>query len=92
GEIAYDNDIDGHDPYEVPKGLGKFQQIDSGNSMTTQDIITRIINNRLTYEKRNKKKEAKEAAAYAAFQKMKDENLQESSAVNIEQEEATKFD
>ncbi|CAF4955418.1 unnamed protein product, partial [Rotaria socialis] len=31
--------------------------------MTTQDIITRIIGNRLEYEKRNKKKEAKEAAA-----------------------------
>jgi hypothetical protein len=39
---------------------------------------------RLLYEKRNKKKEAKEAAAYEAFQKLKAENLHESSAVNIE--------
>jgi hypothetical protein len=40
---------------------------------------------RLLYEKRNKKKEAKEAAVYEAFQKLKAENLHESSAVNIEQ-------
>ena len=40
---------------------------------------------RLAYEKRNKKKEAKEAAAYEAFQRLKAENRQESSAVNIEQ-------
>jgi ethanolamine-phosphate cytidylyltransferase len=46
GQTPCDPDIDGRDPYEVPKGLGKFQQIDSGNSMTTQDIITRIIDNR----------------------------------------------
>ena len=75
--------------------------------MSTQDIITRVIDNRLvdsfiylfkmwnktflccyrlSYEKRNKKKEAKEAAAYETFQKLNAENRQESSAVNIEQE------
>ena len=69
--------------------------------MSTQDIITRIIDNRfvlvfpsffrkyfssrLEYEKRNKKKEAKEAAAYQAFQKLKAENRNESTAVNIEE-------
>ena len=46
GQTSYENDVNGVDPYEVPKGLGKFQQIDSGNSMSTQDIITRIISNR----------------------------------------------
>jgi len=40
---------------------------------------------RLLYEKRNKKKEAKEAAAYEAFQKLKAENRNESTAVNVEQ-------
>lgn len=40
---------------------------------------------RLLYEKRNQKKEAKEAAAYEAFQKLKAENRHESAAVNIEQ-------
>ncbi|CAF1008234.1 unnamed protein product [Rotaria sordida] len=92
GQTIYDNDGDGRDPYEVPKGLGKFQQIDSGNPMSTQDIITRIINNRLVYEKRNKKKEAKEAAVYAAFEKLKAASLHESSAVNIEQQEEIKHD
>ena len=46
GRTSYENDVDGVDPYEVPKGLGKFQHIDSGNPMSTQDIITRIIDNR----------------------------------------------
>ncbi len=41
---------------------------------------------RLLYEKRNKKKEAKEAAAYEAFQKLIAENRQESAAVNINQD------
>ena len=71
--------------------------------MSTQDIMTRIIDNRfvdffdlsassfsvecsrLEYEKRNKKKEAKEAAAYEAFQKLRAENRNESTAVNIDQ-------
>lgn len=46
GQTEVDPDVDERDPYEVPKGLGKFQQIDSGNPMSTQDIITRIIDNR----------------------------------------------
>ncbi len=46
GRTSYESDIDGQDPYEVPKGLGIFKQIDSGNPMSTQDIMARIINNR----------------------------------------------
>lgn len=46
GRTSYDPDIDGRDPYEIPKNLGKFQQIDSENPISTQDIISRIINNR----------------------------------------------
>ncbi|CAF1617123.1 unnamed protein product, partial [Didymodactylos carnosus] len=84
GQTECDPDADGRDPYEVPKTLNKFKQIDSGNSLTTTDIITRIIENRLQYERRNKKKEAKEAAAYEAFQKLKAENKQASHAVNVE--------
>ncbi len=49
GRTSYDSDIDGQDPYEVPKGLGIFQQIDSGNPMSTQDIMTRIIDNRFVH-------------------------------------------
>lgn len=40
------------------------------------------------YEKRNKKKEAKEAAAYQAFQKLKAENRHESVGVNVQDEQA----
>ena len=47
---------------------------------------------RLLYEKRNKKKEAKEAAAYEAFQKLKAENRHESAAVNIDQDSSDKKD
>jgi len=101
GQTEVDPDVDGRDPYEVPKGLNKFQQIDSGNPLSTQDIITRIIDNRfverivfrlnirsvfsfsLLYEKRNKKKEAKEAAAYEAFKKLQEDNLHETAAVHV---------
>ena len=50
GQTPCDPDIDGSDPYDVPKTLGKFLQIDSGNSMSTQHIITRIIDNRFVVE------------------------------------------
>jgi len=53
-------DVDGKDPYEEPKQLGIFKTLDSKNDLTTQDIVERIIQNRLNFQKRNKKKEAKE--------------------------------
>ena len=40
---ADENDVD---PYAVPKRLGKFKLIDSGNTMTTDNIVERIIRNR----------------------------------------------
>lgn len=36
----------GMDPYEVPKKMGKFREISSGNDMTTMRIIERIIEHR----------------------------------------------
>ena len=39
-------DEDGQDPYEIPKSQGKFKQIESGNDMTTQRIVERIIEHR----------------------------------------------
>lgn len=39
-------DTDGSDPYAVPKAMGKFFVIDSGNDMTTEKIVKRIILNR----------------------------------------------
>ncbi|XP_006753085.1 PREDICTED: ethanolamine-phosphate cytidylyltransferase isoform X4 [Myotis davidii] len=55
-------DKDGSDPYQEPKKRGIFRQIDSGSDLTTDLIVQRIIKNRLEYEARNQKKEAKELA------------------------------
>lgn len=51
---------DSQDPYTMPKKLGKFQVIDSGNSTTTESIVQRVINKRSQFEQRNKIKEEKE--------------------------------
>ncbi|PAV77246.1 hypothetical protein WR25_17907 [Diploscapter pachys] len=66
----HDEDYDGPDPYEEPKKRGIFVEVDSESSMTTENIIERIISHRIEYEARNRKKERKEAAAFAALQKM----------------------
>lgn len=50
----------GVDPYQVPKQLGKFKQIDSGNHMSSTTIVQRIINNARQYKLRNLNKEKKE--------------------------------
>jgi len=53
-------DVDGSDPYAEPKRRNKFVLINSHNDVTTEGIVDRIINHRLEYEARNRKKEAKE--------------------------------
>lgn len=53
-------DSDGSDPFLTPKRKGCFQIIDSGNTMTTEHIVQRIIRHRLEYELRNENKEKKE--------------------------------
>ncbi|XP_023394373.1 ethanolamine-phosphate cytidylyltransferase [Pteropus vampyrus] len=55
-------DKDGSDPYQEPKRRGIFCHVDSRNNLTTDLIVQRIIKNRLAYEARNQKKEAKELA------------------------------
>ena len=64
-------DLDEKDPYEEPKSQNKFKVIDSGNSLTTEMLVQRILKRRLEYEERNKKKEIKEKAAYDALMKTK---------------------
>lgn len=56
------------DPYAIPKTMKKFLAIDSGNTMTTEKIVERIIKNRMEYEKRNAVKEKKESAVFEAMQ------------------------
>lgn len=43
----------------------------SGNTITTEDIVDRIIRHRLEFETRNQKKEKKEIEVYEAMQKVK---------------------
>ncbi|XP_022245772.1 ethanolamine-phosphate cytidylyltransferase-like isoform X2 [Limulus polyphemus] len=65
-------DVDGSDPYTEPKSRGKFKSLHSGSDLTTQKVVERIINHRLDFEARNKKKEKKELAAYEALMKQKE--------------------
>ncbi|XP_064818935.1 uncharacterized protein LOC135536569 [Oncorhynchus masou masou] len=60
-------DRDTADPYAEPKKRGIFRTVDSGNGLTTDDIVQRIIKNRLQFEARNQKKEAKEIAVFEAM-------------------------
>ncbi|XP_016962088.1 ethanolamine-phosphate cytidylyltransferase isoform X3 [Drosophila biarmipes] len=59
------------DPYAVPKTRAIFELIDSGNDMTTERIVERIISHRLEYERRNQAKEKKEIEAFEALQRQK---------------------
>ena len=58
--------------YAIPKKEGKFVAVASGNSLTTEMLVQRILSRRLDYEERNSKKEAKEMAAYQAFVKSRE--------------------
>ncbi|XP_019768510.1 ethanolamine-phosphate cytidylyltransferase isoform X2 [Dendroctonus ponderosae] len=60
GKTSVMKDVDGSDPYEIPKRLGKFKAVDSGNEMTTEKIVDRIIRNRMEFQERNRLKEKKE--------------------------------
>ncbi|CAK1545021.1 unnamed protein product [Leptosia nina] len=62
-------DADSSDPYTVPKERSCFKILNSGNTMTTEDIVQRIICHRLEFEERNSKKEKKENIAIKAAAK-----------------------
>ncbi|XP_044528106.1 ethanolamine-phosphate cytidylyltransferase isoform X4 [Gracilinanus agilis] len=70
------------DHFKEPKRRGIFHQIDSGNDLTTDLIVQRIIKNRLEYEARNQKKEARELAALEAIKKQ--ETITEGAGVQVE--------
>ncbi|CAK5074027.1 unnamed protein product [Meloidogyne enterolobii] len=76
--------IDGIDRYDFPKRMGIFMEVDSGNEMTTNLIIERIIKNSLEFEQRNKKKEKKEISAFKAWEKMKNEEKNKINGVGHE--------
>jgi ethanolamine-phosphate cytidylyltransferase len=62
-------DVDGSDPYAEPKRVGKFRTVQSGNSLTTEGLVERILARRLEFEERNKAKEKKELAVFEAMAK-----------------------
>ncbi|KAJ3410040.1 hypothetical protein CcCBS67573_g00289 [Chytriomyces confervae] len=60
--VAYENDVDGREPYSLPKELGIYKEIEApSNDISTETIIDRIIENRKLYEARNKRKLEKAA-------------------------------
>ncbi|XP_023257412.1 ethanolamine-phosphate cytidylyltransferase-like [Seriola lalandi dorsalis] len=80
GKTEVFSDKDGSDPYAEPKKRGIFRTIDSGNNLTTDDIVQRIIENRLQFEARNQKKEAKEMAVIEAMKKRDQQEQSEAAA------------
>ncbi|KAI5097533.1 ethanolamine-phosphate cytidylyltransferase [Silurus meridionalis] len=72
-------DKDGSDPYAEPRNKEILRIVDSGNTLTTDDIVQRIIKNRLLFEARNQKKEEKEMAVIEAMKQREEEKAKESS-------------
>ncbi|KAL6461997.1 hypothetical protein MHYP_G00301420 [Metynnis hypsauchen] len=72
GQTEVFPDKDGADPYAEPKKRGIFRVIESRNGLATDDIVQRIIENRLQFEARNQKKEAKEMAVIEALRRRED--------------------
>ncbi|KAM8723753.1 LOW QUALITY PROTEIN: ethanolamine-phosphate cytidylyltransferase-like [Acanthopagrus schlegelii] len=70
-------DKDGSDPYAEPRRKGILRTVDSGNSLTTDAIVQRIIKNRLLFEARNQKKEAKEIAVIQAMKRKEEEKTKD---------------
>lgn len=63
-------DLDGSDPYAVPKEMGIYEEVDTKlPEMTSDRIITRILAHRSAFEERNRKKEAKEISQIASLNK-----------------------
>ncbi|XP_041077549.1 ethanolamine-phosphate cytidylyltransferase-like isoform X1 [Polyodon spathula] len=80
-------DKDNSDPYAEPKRRGIFRVIESGNELTTDTIVERIIKNRLLFEARNQKKEAKEMAVFQALKKREEEKMKEQQRGQVTKEQ-----
>uniref|UniRef100_A0A673XRJ0 ethanolamine-phosphate cytidylyltransferase n=1 Tax=Salmo trutta TaxID=8032 RepID=A0A673XRJ0_SALTR len=77
GKTEVHPDKDGSDPYAEPRKKGILHTVDSMNSLTTDSIVQRIIKNRLLFEARNQKKEAKEMAVIQAMKRREEEKGKE---------------
>lgn len=56
------------DAYAAARASGIFREIETTHALTTEDVVTRLIQNRTEYEQRNAKRAPKESA-YLAGQK-----------------------
>uniref|UniRef100_A0A3P8YCL9 ethanolamine-phosphate cytidylyltransferase n=1 Tax=Esox lucius TaxID=8010 RepID=A0A3P8YCL9_ESOLU len=65
--------------FKEPRRRGILHTVDSMNSLTTDDIVQRIIKNRLLFEARNQNKEAKEIAVIQAIKRREEEKAKERS-------------
>lgn len=64
GATEYSSDMNGMDPYKLPKEMGMYKEINTDFSyLTATVVIERIFHQRQNYEERNRKKEAKELNA-----------------------------
>uniref|UniRef100_A0A0R3RZZ8 ethanolamine-phosphate cytidylyltransferase n=1 Tax=Elaeophora elaphi TaxID=1147741 RepID=A0A0R3RZZ8_9BILA len=68
------------DPFRLPRERNMLRLIDSGSNMSTDQIITRIIDHRNDYENRNRRKECREADIY---EKIKNFNLDTVQVISI---------
>ncbi|GAA5809547.1 hypothetical protein MFLAVUS_002957 [Mucor flavus] len=60
GNTPTEPDLDGSDPYQLPKQRNIYIEIENpNNTITTQGIIDRIIENRFVFEERQRRKNAK---------------------------------
>ncbi|KAF7820558.1 ethanolamine-phosphate cytidylyltransferase-like [Senna tora] len=64
GTVAEKSQNSEIDPYEVPKGMGKFQLLDSPKDITTTSVAQRIMANHEAFMKRNAKKAKSEKRYY----------------------------
>lgn len=46
GETNVMPDVDGTDPFKIPRERDIFKVVSSGSNLTTHDIVERIIKNR----------------------------------------------
>jgi len=65
--VVHGTHVDYHskqDPYRVAKELGIYKEIESPSSLTTEEVVERILNQKDNYQKRYDSKAKKEAEYY----------------------------
>ena len=60
----FSDEVQGEDPYLVPKKLGIYVEIPSSTTLTAEEIVTRIVNHRNLYIQRNTRMVANEEKYY----------------------------